>query len=200
MTKTEQFIEALQQIPQEVYRDFMKVAKVVSLLYPSSFGIDCFARGEGIEYGFLEEISKYINLRANTKGQANDPDYVFDGNIFPDAKTQCSGMKPQKSGAKLFYTKQWDVQKKAKGTSSFQSKADCYVLIDPHYARIAVVDSSVFYGKKVTPNTARLSFSVAPEDVTMIYDGAATVYDVEVQHDANAIYRKIWEEASAQIK
>ena len=200
MTKTEQFIEALQQIPQEVYRDFMKVAKVVSLLYPSSFGIDCFARGEGIEYGFLEEISKYINLRANTKGQANDPDYVFDVDIFPDAKTQCSGMKPQKSGAKLFYTKQWDVQKKAKGTSSFQSKADCYVLIDPHYARIAVVDSAVFYGKKVTPNTARLSFSVAPEDVTMIYDGAATVYDVEVQHDANAIYRKIWEEASAQIK
>jgi len=200
MTKTEQFIEALQQIPQEVYRDFMKVAKVVSLLYPSSFGIDCFARGEGIEYGFLEEISKYINLRANSKGQANDPDYVFDDNIFPDAKTQCSGMKPQKSGAKLFYTKQWDVQKKAKGTSSFQSKADCYVLIDPHYARIAVVDSAVFYGKKVTPNTARLSFSVAPEDVTMIYDGAATVYDVEVQHDANAIYRKIWEEASSQIK
>ena len=199
MTKTEQFIAALQQIPQEVYRDFMKVAKVVSLLYPSSFGIDCFARGEGIEYGFLEEISKYINLRANTKGQANDPDYVFDGNIFPDAKTQCSGMKPQKSGAKLFYTKQWDVQKKAKGTSSFQSKADCYVLIDPHYARIAVVDSAVFYGKKVTPNTARLSFSVAPEDVTMIYDGSATVYDVEVQHDANAIYRKIWEEASSKV-
>jgi len=199
MTKTEQFIEALQQIPQEVYRDFMKVAKVVSLLYPSSFGIDCFARGEGIEYGFLEEISKYINLRANTKGQANDPDYVFDDNIFPDAKTQCSGMKPQKSGTKLFYTKQWDVQKKAKGTSSFQSKADCYVLIDPHYARIAVVDSAVFYGKKVTPNTARLSFSVAPEDVTMIYDGSATVYDVEVQHDANAIYRKIWEEASSKV-
>jgi len=200
MTKTEQFIAALQQIPQEVYRDFMKVAKVVSLLYPSSFGIDCFARGEGIEYGFLEEISKYINLRANTKGQANDPDYVFDGNIFPDAKTQCSGMKPQKTGKKLFYTKQWDVQKKAKGTSSFQSKADCYVLIDPHYARIAVVDSAVFYGKKVTPNTARLSFSVAPEDVTMIYDGSATVCDIEVQHDANAIYRKIWEEAKANIE
>lgn len=200
MTKTEQFIAALQQIPQEVYRDFMKVAKVVSLLYPSSFGIDCFARGEGIEYGFLEEISKYINLRANTKGQANDPDYVFDVDIFPDAKTQCSGMKPQKTGKKLFYTKQWDVQKKAKGTSSFQSKADCYVLIDPHYARIAVVDSAVFYGKKVTPNTARLSFSVAPEDVTMIYDGSATVYDVEVQHDANAIYRKIWEEAKANIE
>ena len=119
MTKTEQFIAALQQIPQEVYRDFMKVAKVVSLQYPSSFGIDCFARGEGIEYGFLEEISKYINLRANSKGQANDPDYVFDGNIFPDAKTQCSGMKPQKTGKKLFYTKQWDIQKKAKGTSSF---------------------------------------------------------------------------------
>jgi hypothetical protein len=200
MTKTEQFIAALQQIPQEVYRDFMKVAKVVSLQYPSSFGIDCFARGEGIEYGFLEEISKYINLRANSKGQANDPDYVFDGNIFPDAKTQCSGMKPQKTGKKLFYTKQWDIQKKAKGTSSFQSKSDCYVLIDPHYARIAVVDSAVFYGKKVTPNTARLSFSVAPEDVTMIYDGATTVCDVEIEHDSNAIYRKIWEEASAQVK
>lgn len=200
MTKTEQFIAALQQVPQEVYRDFMKVARIVSLQYPYSFGIDCFARGEGIEYGFAEEIGKYINLKPNKKGQANDPDYVFDDCIFPDAKTQCSGMKPQKMGKKLFYTKQWDIQKKAKGTSSFQSKSDCYVLIDPHYARIAVVDSAVFYGKKVAPNTARISFSVAPENVVMIYDGASEILDIQIEHDPNAIYRKIWEEAASKVQ
>jgi len=197
MTKTEQFIAALQQVPQEVYCDFMKIARVVSFQYPYSFGIDCFARGEGIEYGFVEEIGKYINLKPNKKGQANDPDYVFDDSIFADAKTQCSGMKPQKTGKKLFYTKQWDIQKKAKGTNSFQSKSDCYVLIDPLYGRIAVVDSSVFYRKKVPPNTARISFSVAPEDVVMIYDGISQVSDIQVEHDPNAIYRMIWEEAKA---
>jgi len=199
MTKTESFISALRQVPQEVYRDFMRIARVVSLQYPYSFGIDCFARGEGIEYGFAEEIGKYINLKPNRKGQANDPDYVFNGNIFPDAKTQCSGMKPQKSGNKLFYTKQWDIQKKAKGTDTFQSKADCYVLIDPHYARIAVVESAIFYGRRIAPNTARISFSVAPKNVVMIYDGASTLLDVSVEHNPNAIYEKIWEEAKSII-
>jgi hypothetical protein len=200
MSKTQEFIDALSNVPQSVYEEFMKVAKVVSLQYPLSFGSDCFLRGEGIEKIFLWTISEFIDLKENEKNEANDPDYLFKGYIRPDAKTKCSGMKPQKSGNKLFYTTQWDIQKKAKGTNSFQSKTDCYVLIDPHYARIAVIDSSVFYGKKVPQNTARISFSVSPENVTMIYDGSNLVYDIEIEHDPNAIYRKIWEEAKAQIK
>jgi len=199
MTKTKQFIEALQSVPQSVYKDFTDRAKVVALQYPTSFGIDCFARGEGIEYGFLQTVMQYIDLQANTKGQANDPDYVFARNILTDAKTQCGGLKPQQSGKKLFYTNQWDIQKKAQGASEFKSKADCYVLIDPHYARIAVIDSAVFYTKKFTVGSARISFSVKPEDVTMIYDGADSVLDVEVAHDSKAIYKAIWENAATYV-
>ena len=76
---------------------------------------------------------EHIDLQANTKGQANAPDYIFIRKILLDAKTQCGGFKPQLSGKKLFYTNQWDIQKKAQGASEFKSKADCYLLIDPHY-------------------------------------------------------------------
>ena len=199
MTKTEQFIQALQSVPQSVYKEFTDRAKVVALQYPTSFGIDCFARGEGIEYGFLQSVTDYIDLQANDKGQANDPDYVFAGNILTDAKTQCGGLKPQLSGKKLFYANQWDIQKKAQGASEFKSKADCYVLIDPHYARIAVIDSAVFYTKKFTAGSARISFSVKPEEVTMIYDGADSVLDIQVEHDSKAIYRAIWDDAATHV-
>jgi hypothetical protein len=199
MTKTEQFIQALQSVPQSVYKEFTDRAKVVALQYPTSFGIDCFARGEGIEYGFLQSVTDYIDLQANDKGQANDPDYLFAGNILTDAKTQCGGLKPQLSGKKLFYANQWDIQKKAQGASEFKSKADCYVLIDPHYARIAVIDSAVFYTKKFTQGSARISFSVKPEEVTMIYDGADSVLDIQVEHDSKAIYRAIWDDAATHI-
>ena len=199
MTKTEQFIQALQSVPQSVYKDFTDRAKVVALQYPTSFGIDCFARGEGIEFGFLQSVTDYIDLQANDKGQANDPDYLFAGNILTDAKTQCGGLKPQLSGKKLFYANQWDIQKKAQGASEFKSKADCYVLIDPHYARIAVIDSAVFYTKKFTAGSARISFSVKPEEVTMIYDGADSVLDIQVEHDSKAIYRAIWDDAATHV-
>jgi hypothetical protein len=199
MTKTEQFIQALQSVPQSVYKEFTDRAKVVALQYPTSFGIDCFARGEGIEYGFLQSVMNYIDLQENTKGQANDPDYVFAGDTKPDAKTQCGGLKPQLSGKKLFYANQWDIQKKAQGASEFKSKADCYVLIDPHYARIAVIDSAVFYTKKFTAGSARISFSVKPEEVTMIYDGADSVLDIQVEHDSKAIYKAIWDDAATHV-
>ena len=199
MTKTEQFIQALQSVPQSVYKEFTDRAKVVALQYPTSFGIDCFARGEGIEFGFLQSVTDYIDLQANDKGQANDPDYLFAGNILTDAKTQCGGLKPQLSGKKLFYANQWDIQKKAQGASEFKSKADCYVLIDPHYARIAVIDSAVFYTKKFTAGSARISFSVKPEEVTMIYDGADSVLDIQVEHDSKAIYRAIWDDAATHV-
>jgi hypothetical protein len=199
MTKTEQFIQALQSVPQSVYKDFTDRAKVVALQYPTSFGIDCFARGEGIEYGFLQSVMNYIDLQENTKGQANDPDYVFAGDTKPDAKTSCNGFKPQKSGKAMFYANKWDIQKKARGASEFKSKADCYVLIDPHYARIAVVDSAVFYSKNFTVNAARIRFSVKPEDVTMIYDGVDSVLDIQVEHDSKAIYRAIWDDAATHV-
>jgi hypothetical protein len=73
------------------------------------------------------------------------------------------------------------------------------VLIDPHFSRIAVIDSAVFYTKKFTAGAARISFSVKPEDVTVIYDGADSVLDIQVEHDSKAIYRAIWENAATHV-
>jgi len=41
--------------------------------------------------------------------------------------------------------------------------------------------------------SARISFSVKPEDVTMIYDGSADVADIDVKNDPNAIFQQIWD-------
>ena len=199
MTKTQQLVDALLTVPDSVYAEFVKGARTLSLQFPNSFGMDCFARGEGIEYGFLDSVKSYIDLKPNNKGQANDPDYLFGDDIYPDAKTQCGGFRPQKTGAKLFYSNQWDIQKKAQGASEFKSKADCYVLIDPHYGRIAVIDAAVFYTKKFKQGSARISFSVKPEDVTMIYDGSANMSVVDVKSDPNAIFKQLWENAVKHV-
>lgn len=72
-------------------------------------------------------------------------------------------------------------------------------MIDPICARIAVVDTSVFYRKPFRTNSARISFSVKPQDVYMIYDGIAKVIDTEVIPDPNAIFREIWKKAGDRL-
>ena len=73
-------------------------------------------------------------------------------------------------------------------------------MIDPLCARIAVVDTSVFYRKPFKPNSARISFSVKPQDVYMVYDGIAQVIDTTVVPDPNAIYREIWNKAGVRLQ
>ena len=64
---------------------------------------------------------------------------------------------------------------------------------------VAVVDTSVFYRKPFRTNSARISFSVKPQDVYMIYDGIAKVIDTEVIPDPNAIFREIWKKAGDRL-
>ena len=199
MKTTIDFVQELRSLPDEIYENFCNQAKMVALEYPSAHGIDCFARGETIEYGFIDIVGQHIDLKPNIKADFNDPDGLYAVEHLTDVKTQGNGFKPRKDQKALFYSKQWDIKKTAAGAKQFESKAHSYILIDPICARIAVVDTGVFYRKKFRTNSARISFSVKPQDVYMIYDGIAKVIDTEVIPDPNAIFREIWRKAGDRL-
>jgi hypothetical protein len=199
MKTTLDLVQELRSLPDAIYENFCNQAKMVALEYPSAHGIDCFARGETIEYGFIDIVGQYIDLKPNIKEDFNDPDGVYAVEHLTDVKTQGNGFLPQKSQKALFYSKQWDIKKTASGAKQFESKAHSYILIDPICARIAVVDTSVFYRKPFRNNSARISFSVKPQDVYMIYDGIAKVIDTTIIPDPNAIYREIWKKAGDRL-
>ena len=199
MKTTIDLVQELRSLPDAIYENFCNQAKMVALEYPSAHGIDCFARGETIEYGFIDIVGQYIDLKPNIKEDFNDPDGVYAIEHLTDVKTQGNGFLPRKDQKALFYSKQWDIKKTASGASQFESKAHSYILIDPICARIAVVDTSVFYRKPFRTNSARISFSVKPQDVYMIYDGIAKVIDTTIVPDPNAIYREIWKKAGDRL-
>ena len=199
MKTTLDLVQELLSLPDEIYENFCNQAKMVALEYPSAHGIDCFARGETIEYGFIDIVGQYIDLKPNVKADFNDPDGVYAVEHLTDVKTQGNGFKPRKDQKALFYSKQWDIKKTAAGAKQFESKAHSYILIDPICARIAVADTGVFYRKKFRTNSARISFSVKPGDVHMIYDGITKVIDTEVIPDPNAIFREIWRKAGDRL-
>ena len=199
MKTTIDLVQELLSLPDEIYENFCNQAKMVALEYPSAHGIDCFARGETIEYGFIDIVGQHIDLKPNIKADFNDPDGVYAVEHLTDVKTQGNGFLPQKSGKAMFYSKQWDIKKTASGAKQFESKAHSYILIDPLCARIAVVDTSVFYNKPFRTNSARISFSVKPEDVFMIYDGIDNIIDASINPDPDAIYRGIWEKAGERL-
>ena len=199
MKTTIDLVQELRSLPDEIYENFCNQAKMVALEYPSAHGIDCFARGETIEYGFIDIVGQHIELKPNIKADFNDPDGLYAVEHLTDVKTQGNGFKPRKDQKALFYSKQWDIKKTAAGAKQFESKAHSYILIDPICARIAVVDTGVFYRKKFRTNSARISFSVKPQDVYMIYDGIAKVIDTEVIPDPNAIFREIWRKAGDRL-
>ena len=199
MKTTIDLVQELRSLPDEIYENFCNQAKMVALEYPSAHGIDCFARGETIEYGFIDIVGQHIDLKPNVKADFNDPDGLYAVEHLTDVKTQGNGFKPRKDQKALFYSKQWDIKKTAAGAKQFESKAHSYILIDPICARIAIVDTGVFYRKKFRTNSARISFSVKPQDVYMIYDGIAKVIDTEVIPDPNAIFREIWRKAGDRL-
>ena len=199
MKTTLDLVQELRSLPDAVYENFCNQAKMVALEYPSAHGIDCFARGETIEYGFIDIVGQHIDLKPNIKADFNDPDGLYAVEHLTDVKTQGNGFKPRKDQKALFYSKQWDIKKTAAGAKQFESKAHSYILIDPICARIAIVDTGVFYRKKFRTNSARISFSVKPQDVYMIYDGIAKVIDTEVIPDPNAIFREIWRKAGNRL-
>jgi hypothetical protein len=200
MKTTLDLVQELRSLPDTIYENFCNQAKMVALEYPSAHGIDCFARGETIEYGFIDIVGQYIDLKPNIKEDFNDPDGAYAVEHLTDVKTQGNGFLPRKDQKALFYSKQWDIKKTASGASQFESKAHSYILIDPICARIAVVDTSVFYRKPFRTNSARISFSVKPQDVYMIYDGIAKVIDTKIVPDPNAIYREIWNKAGNRLQ
>ena len=199
MKGTIELVQDLWKVPEEVYQKFCDQAKIVSLLYPSKHGIDCFARGETIEYGFIEAVSKYIDLIPNKKTEFNDPDGVYSGSHLTDIKTKVKGFEPLDRHPDKFYSKQWDIKKTSNGSVKFESKAHSYILIDPNHSRIAVIDSREFYKKKMAVGRARISFSVKFNDVYMIYDGIKNVTDISVSPNDGQIFHEIWRQAGVYL-
>ncbi len=190
----ETFISDLKSIPSEEYEKFFTQAQKVAKKYPLNEGIDCFARGETIEWAFIDIFSKYINIKPSDKKEKNDPDGVYMNTHLWDVKTKKNGLIPQEKNPQKIKSKQWDFKKTQTGVSNFKTKSEWYVLIDPWTSRLAVMDAKVLFTKNFTEGKSRICFSVATEDITMIYDGLNTQKVVEdVLPEQNMLYKMIWE-------
>jgi hypothetical protein len=191
----DQFISDLKTIPSEEYKKFFIQANKVAAMYPLNEGIDCFARGEAIEFGFIENFSKYIEIKASKKKQKNDPDALYRFQNLFDAKTKKLGLEPNSINPKRIKTKTWDFKKTQSGVSEFKTMSEWFVLIDPWTHRLAVLDTKVLFSKKFTDGKARITFPVAQEDITMIYDGINDVEEVNVVPESKTLLKYIWGQA-----
>jgi hypothetical protein len=191
----EQFISDLKTIPSEEYKKFFIQANKVAAMYPLNEGIDCFARGESIEFGFIETFSKYIDIKASEKKEKNDPDGLYRTKHLWDAKTKKFGLEPQEKKSWLIKSKTWDFKKTQSGVSEFKTRSEWFVLIDPWTHRLAVLDAKLLFSKNFTEGKSRITFSVSQEDITMIYDGINDVEEVNVVPESKTLLKYIWEQA-----
>ena len=191
----EKFISDLRSIPSEEYKKFFDRAIKVALRHPLNEGIDCFARGETIEWAFIEIFSKYIKIKASEKKLVNDPDGVYMDKHLWDVKTKKEGFLPLKSNKHKFNTKCWDFKKTQTGVDEFTTKSEWYVLIDPWTYRLAVLDANKLTSRKIKENKSRITFSISTEDVIMIYDGIDEEKELSISSEKNSLYKMIWETA-----
>jgi hypothetical protein len=191
----EQFISDLKTIPNEEYKKFFIQANKVAAMYPLNEGIDCFARGEAIEYGFIQAFSKYIAIEASKKTEKNDPDGIYLLKHLWDAKTKKFGLEPQERNPSLIKSKTWDFKKTQSGVSEFKTRSEWFVLIDPWTYRLAVLDTKILPYKKFTEGKSRITFPVSQEDITIIYDGINEVEELDIVPESKSLLEYIWHQA-----
>lgn len=191
----EQFISDLKTIPNEEYKKFFIQANKVAAMYPLNEGIDCFARGESIEYGFIQAFSKYIAIEASKKKEKNDPDGIYLLKHLWDAKTKKFGLEPQERNPSLIKSKTWDFKKTQSGVSEFKTRSEWFVLIDPWTYRLAVLDTKILPYKKFTEGKSRITFPVSQEDITIIYDGINEVEELDIVPESKSLLEYIWNQA-----
>jgi len=191
----EQFISDLKTIPDEEYKKFFIQANKVAAMYPLNEGIDCFARGEAIEFGFIKAFSKYIAIEASKKTEKNDPDGIYLLKYLWDAKTKKFGLEPQEKNPSIIKAKTWDFKKTQSGVSEFKTKSEWFVLIDPWTHRLAVLDAKLLFSKNLKVGKSRITFSVSQEDITMIYDGINDVEEVDIVSESKTLLEYIWNQA-----
>ena len=191
----EQFISDLKTIPNEEYKKFFIQANKVAAMYPLNEGIDCFARGEAIEFGFIQAFSKYIAIEASKKTEKNDPDGIYLLKHLWDAKTKKFGLEPQDKNSSLIKAKSWHFKKTQSGVSKFKTKSEWFVLIDPWTHRLGVLDAKLLFSKNLKEGKSRITFSVNHEDVALVYDGINDVEEVNVVPESKTLLKYIWEQA-----
>jgi hypothetical protein len=191
----EQFISDLKTIPDEEYKKFFIQANKVAAMYPLNEGIDCFARGEAIEFGFIQAFSKYVAIESSKKTEKNDPDGTYLLKHLWDAKTKKFGLEPQERNSSLIKAKTWDFKKTQSGVSEFKTKSEWFVLIDPWTHRLGVLDAKLLFFKNFTEGKSRITFSVNHEDVALVYDGINDVEEVNVVPESKSLLEYIWNQA-----
>jgi len=196
----EQFIEDLKSIPKKEYKKFFSIANIVAAMHPLNEGIDCFARGETIEYGFIDAFSKYIDIEPSKKTEKNDPDGIYLNKHLWDVKTKKFGLEPQDKNPSIIKSKSWDFKKTQSGVSKFKTKSEWFVLIDPWTHRLGVLDSKLLFSKNLTEGKSRITFSVSHKDITMIYDGINDVEEVDIVPESENLKKYIWNKAEEVTK
>jgi hypothetical protein len=189
----DQFISDLKSIPTEEYKKFFDHASLVAKAYALNLGIDCFARGETIEWAFINEFSKFIDIKGAAKKQIDEPDGVYKKVKLFDVKLSKEGLKPQESNPNLIYSHPWDFKKTQTGVDEFVTKADFYLLIDAWSYRVAVLDAEVVKSRDIAKNSSRIAFSVKTKDVTMIYDGINERRNFDMPSLSGGIFKMIWD-------
>ena len=175
------FIRDLNQIPEEVWVKILKKAYALFHAFPDPVGIDTFLRGECAEIiaiNLLQKNNQAFNQNPDKTKYSGAPDGMYlvpPVMFFYDMKLKFGGMEPatnKKHGVvPLFLKKMWDFKKTQSGSNEFKTDNDFYILLDPLYIRVAVCESTVLYNKKYPKNGSRICFGIAPEDVTVIFDG-----------------------------
>ena len=189
----DQFIADLKSIPKEEYRKFFIHAKKVAMAYPLNWGIDCFARGETVEWAFIKKFSQFIDIEAVVKKHMNDPDGLYKKSYLFDVKLSKESLLPQKTNPNLVYSHVWDFKKTQTGVDEFVTKSQFYLLLDAYTYRAAVLDAEVIKSKDMGKNSARITFPVKTKDITMVYDGINDVEEVNVESKSDDLKEMIWE-------
>ena len=189
----DQFIADLKNIPSEEYKKFFDHAKKVAMAYPLNWGIDCFARGETVEWAFIKYFSKYIEIESSEKNYMDEPDGIYKKKSLFDIKLSKEGLKPQDTNPNLIYSNRWDFKKTQTGVNEFVAKSEFYLLLDAWTYRAAVLDTETIKSKDIGENSARICFSVKTNYITMVYDGINEREDVNMTSKPNSLYKMIWE-------
>ena len=175
------FIEKLKKVPEEIWGKVLKKAYVKCLFFPEPVGIDTFLRGEGSEIHFIQALNEFdssFSQNPDKNKYSGAPDGMFLLEflmLFFDMKIKIGGMQPgvrKRYGIiPKFIKKMWDFKKTQSGSNEFKTDNDFYILVDPVNVRIAVCEATVLFSKKYPKNGSRICFGIAPEDVTIIFDG-----------------------------
>lgn len=183
--KNKLFVETLYDLPDSFWERNLKLAYNKAKYFPESGGSGPFLRGEGSELHIIESLnsldSRFIeNQDKDLYAAAPDGLFLDEDKVYFDVKMKVNGFEP---GPRVYFkSKSWDFKKTQASVSEFKTDSDYYLMIDPINFRVALCDSDMLKRKKFKSDQSRISFSVKPDDVLILYDGSKQInYSPEIK-------------------